>query len=293
MPQPEFQAMVQPARLYPQIWRLLLGLLLMAFIFTGFFAMMAVVVYPIVGPLEYFGFMQTLQKPVTSGATLFVLISFIGMFLAPIIATPACHLRPAGTLFGPRGETLRGFAITVLVLAPIYVGLAAAAWWFIKPEQNMALGTWLRWLPLAVPLVLIQVTAEELIFRGYLPQQLAARFRARWIWMGIPSLIFAALHYNPEAGASVWLILLTTFAFALVAMDLTERSGSLGAAIGIHFVNNLSALLFLSVKGTITGLALYVTPFGVSEAGALGGAILIDLLMLFLIWRLLRLVVIR
>ncbi|WP_095587304.1 CPBP family intramembrane glutamic endopeptidase [Actibacterium ureilyticum] len=293
MPQPEFQAMVQPARLYPQIWRLLLGLLLMMFVFLGFFAMMAVVAYPIVGPLNYFGFIQSLQKPVTIGTTLFVLISFIGMFLAPIIAAPACHLRPAGTLFGPRGETLRGFGLTVLVLAPIYAGLAAAAWWFIGPEPNMALGTWLRLLPLAALLVLIQVTAEELIFRGYLPQQLAARFNARWVWMGIPSLVFAALHYNPEAGATAWLIVLTTFLFALIAMDLTERTGSLGVAIGLHFVNNLSALLFLSVKGTITGLALYVTPFGVAEASALGGSIAIDLLMLFLIWRLLRLIVIR
>lgn len=293
MPQPEFQAMVQPARLYPQIWRLLLGLLLMMFVFLGFFAMMAVVVYPIVGPLNYFGFIQSLQKPVTIGTTLFVLISFIGMFLAPIIAAPACHLRPAGSLFGPRGESLRGFTTTVGVLAPIYIGLAGLGWWLVGPEQNMELGTWMRWLPLAVPLVLIQVTAEELIFRGYLPQQLAARFNARWIWMGIPSVIFAALHYNPEAGATAWLIVLTTFAFALVAMDLTERTGSLGAAIGLHFVNNLSALLFLSVKGTITGLSLFVTPFGVAEAGALGGAIAIDLLVLFVIWRLLRLVVIR
>ena len=293
MRQPEFQAMVQPARLYPQIWRLLLGLLLMIFIYLGFFAMMAVVAYPVVGPLDYFGFMQNLQKPTEPGPTLFVLISFIGMFLAPLIAAPACHLRPAGTLFGPRGDTLRGFGMTVLVLLPIYAAIGAAGWWLTTPEQNMPLGHWLRLLPLAVPLVLIQVTAEELIFRGYLPQQLAARFAARWVWMGLPSAVFAALHYNPEAGNSVWIILLVTFAFALIAMDLTERSGSLGAAIGLHFMNNLSALLFLSVKGTITGLALFVTPFQIDETGAFSGAILIDLLVLFLIWRLLRVAVIR
>lgn len=293
MRQPEFQAMIQPARLYPQIWRLLLGLLLMGFIYMGAFAIMAVAVYPIVGPLEYFGFMQSLQKPATVGATLFVLISFIGMFLAPIIAAPACHMRPPGSLVGPRGETLRSFALTVAVLAPIYAALAGLGWWMMKPEQNMALSAWLRLLPLAVPLVLIQVTAEELIFRGYLPQQLAARFSARWVWMGLPSVLFAALHYNPAAGNSAWLILLATFAFALVAMDLTERTGSLGAAIGIHFLNNLSALLFLSVKGTITGLSLYVTPFGIGETGTLGGAILIDLVLLFVIWLLLRWIVIR
>ncbi len=290
---PEFAAMIGPARLYPQLWRLLLGILLILFIYIGFFALMLVVLYPLVGPIEYFGWLLKLQNPTEPGPTLFLLISFIGMFLAPVIAVAACHFRGPGTLFGPRGETLRGFFLALAVLFPVYGALGAANWVMSPPDPNLPLDSWLRYLPAAVLLVLIQVTAEELIFRGYLPQQLAARFAARWVWMGVPAVIFAMLHYNPQAGGNAWLIVGATLAFALIATDLTEQTGSLGAAIGLHFTNNLFALLFVGVKGTITGLSLYITPFDVSDGGPLGFGLAIDLIMLLIIWRLLRFVLVR
>ncbi len=53
---------------------------------------------------------------------------------------------------------------------------------------------------------LIQTGAEELVFRGYLQQQLAARFASPLIWMVLPALIFGAVHYDPAtAGPNVWL----------------------------------------------------------------------------------------
>ncbi|WP_212523795.1 CPBP family intramembrane glutamic endopeptidase [Actibacterium sp. MT2.3-13A] len=290
---PEFAAYIGPAKLYPQLWRLGLGLLLILFCLLGTFAIMLVAIYPVIGPLNYFGWVRGLSQPDTPGKVLFLLGTFFGMALGPVLAAGACHFRGPGTLFGPAGETLRGFFLTVAVLAPLYALALAAGWLIAPPMPNLPLGQWFGWLPLALPLVLLQTTAEELVFRGYLQQQLAARFAARWVWMGLPALIFAALHYNPQAGMNLWLILAATLGFALIAADLTERTGSLGAAMGLHFANNVFAMLVLSVQGTITGLALYLTPYGVGDASLLPLGLALDLGMLFVIWRLLRAVLTR
>lgn len=293
MRDPQFSALIGPARLYPELWRLLLGLLVILFCAFGAIAILLVVAYPVVGPLEYFGWVLNLARPATPGAVVAVLLSFAGMFLGPILAAGACHLRGAGTLFGPRDETLRSFGLTVALLLPIYGLMIGVNWLIDPPLPGLPVMAWLKWLPLALPLVLLQTTSEELIFRGYLQQQLAARFFAKWVWMGIPSVVFAALHYNPEAGMNTWLILITTFAFALIAADLTEKTGSLGAAMGLHFVNNVFAMLVLAVQDTITGLALYVTPYTVADSTHLPIGIGLDLILLFAIWRLLRAVVTR
>lgn len=293
MRDPEFSAMIRPATLYPELWRLLLGIGVILFCVFGTFAIMLVVAYPVVGPMQYFGWVLGLASPQTPGTTLTLLATFFGMALGPVLAAGACHFRGPGTLFGPWADTLRGFALTLAVLVPIYALAFGVNWLIAPPLPNLPPATWASYLPLALPLLLMQITAEELVFRGYLQQQLAARFAARWVWMGLPSVIFAALHYNPEAGINTWLILGATLAFALIAADLTERTGSLGAAMGLHFTNNLFAMLILSVDGTINGLSLFVTPFAVTDATHLPLGLALDLALLLVIWRLLRAVVTR
>lgn len=286
MRSPEFEAMVRPARLYPEIWRLLLGILVIVFCYLGGVALALVAVFAAVGPLEFFGWVQSLATPDQPAQTLVLLGTFAGLLIGVLLAA-LVHFRGPGTLFGPRDETLRGFILTVAVSAPLYAALMGAGAWIEPAIPNLPLTTWLKLLPAALALLLVQIAAEELIFRGYLQQQLAARFAARWIWMGLPSLLFCVLHWNPEAGPAAWLILLTTFVFALVLADLTERTGSLGAALGLHFVNNIAGLLVISISGTITGLARWVTPFGLEEGARLVPSLGFNILFILVVWRVL------
>jgi uncharacterized protein len=285
---PEFEAMVGPARIYPEIWRILLGLLLILFVYAGVIALLLVALFAMVGPLAFFGEVQALAAPDRPRPTLMLLATFLGLFLGPILAAAACHFRGPGTLFGPRDEFLRGLFIVLAVTVPLYGALTLVGAALEPPVDNLAWLTWLTLLPLAIPLVAMQVTAEELVFRGYLQQQLAARFRARWIWMGLPSAMFAVLHFNPAAGHAVWLILLATFAFAMVAADLTERTGSLGAAVGFHFVNNVFGLLVISIPGTITGLARWTAPYGLEATGQIAVSLVFNIVFLVVVWRILR-----
>ncbi|MBN2907655.1 MAG: CPBP family intramembrane metalloprotease [Rhodobacteraceae bacterium] len=283
-----FEAYIDPARLYPEIWRLCLGIGVIVLFYAGIFSLMLVAAYPVLGPLNYFGWLMGLSAPNTPAQTLFVLATFLGMGVGVLIAAPALHYREPGSLFGPLRETTRGFFTALLAIVPVYAVLVAVGWLLSPPEANMEIGQWLRLLPVALLLVLIQTSSEELLFRGYLQQQLAARFAARVIWMGLPALIFAGLHYNRLAGPNAWFIMAVALAYALAAADLTERSGSLGMAMGWHFANNCSSILLVSLKGTITGLALYVTPYDMADMTTAPLAVGLDILVVLVIWRLLR-----
>jgi len=139
-------------------------------------------------------------------------------------------------------------------------------------------------LPLTVAFIFLQTGAEELFFRGYLQQQLAARFAARWIWMWIPSAVFALLHWSPDAGGNLPLVLMSALVFGLAAADLTERTGSLGAAMGLHLGNNFIAIAVVSLGDTISGLSLFINPGSLSDTGWQSVSIAGAILLLLVVW---------
>ena len=96
-------------------------------------------------------------------------------------------------------------------------------------EMNMAVSTWLLWLPVALVAVVLQTGAEELLFRGYLQSQLAARFRSQAIWLLIPSILFGFAHFGPglPLNAALGYVVFATL-FGLMAADLTSRTGTIG-----------------------------------------------------------------
>ncbi len=128
------------------------------------------------------------------------------------------------------------------------------------------------------------------MFRGYLQQQLAARFRSPLAWMLVPSILFGALHYSPEAyGDNAWIIVAWSVMFGLLAADLTARTGNLGAAIGFHFANNFSAILLVGLAGQMDGLALWTLAADPTDGAAMLPLLIIDAAWLWVSWLLARL----
>jgi hypothetical protein len=285
---PEFEASLAEARPFPELWRLALGLGLILLMWTGTSALIIAGAVGVVATRDgIFGVMPwltALGTPSAPGQTLVLLATFSGLFLGVLVAAAALHRRGPGTLFGPFRDWLRGFLVTLGVLAPVYAVLIGLSIGFDQPVPNLPLGRWLALLPLTVLFLLIQTGAEELLFRGYLMQQLAVRFRARWVWMWLPAVVFMLLHWNPEAGANLPLVLLSALTFGLVAADLTERTGNLGAAMGLHFGNNFVGLAVVSISNTITGLALYVTSLDVSATGVQSLSLALSILVLLGVW---------
>jgi membrane protease YdiL (CAAX protease family) len=193
----------------------------------------------------------------TASEALWLLASFGFLVVGTLVAANLFQGRGIATLTGPPALAAVHFARVLRALALLY----AAIW-----------------------LILLQVGAEELFFRGYLQQQLAARFRSPAIWIGLPAALFAWGHYQPEeTGGNALAVAVWAGIFAAAAADLTARTGTLGAAIGLHFANNAISILFLSLPGPVSGLALYTYPFAADDP-ALGPLFLVDLGVIGVSW---------
>ncbi len=135
-------------------------------------------------------------------------------------------------------------------------GLAVAG----MPERtDLPLSAWaMAFAPLAV-MVFLQASAEELIFRGYILQQLAARWRNPLVWAALPAFLFGLAHYSSGAQLGIgWHYVAVTLMFGLAAAALVWRTGSIAAAMGLHTGMNLFSLSGVGMEGVIEGTQLFL-----------------------------------
>jgi membrane protease YdiL (CAAX protease family) len=292
---PVFDRFVEPARQRPQLWRLVVGLVLAMAIYVAWtVAVVAAAFFMVARDQDPILWTQSLVDAKEPGGTLLLLLTFVGMALGPMVAARLLHRQRPGTLFGPRVRTLRDFVRAAgIVFAVLAVALGL---WTLEYDAvaNLPLSTWAMLLPLTLLGLLVQTGAEEVLFRGYMQSQLAARFRSPLIWLLIPALLFGFAHFDvATAGDNVWVVVGSAAVFGLIAGDLTARTGSIGAAWGFHFANNVVALAILSTGGTISGLSRWVTPYTLAEYDASVAGLLLDVGTLVFAWWLVRRAVAR
>tara|TARA_Y100000385_G_C13107636_1_gene649326 strand:- start:2482 stop:3405 length:924 start_codon:yes stop_codon:yes gene_type:complete len=260
----KFAAFIEPARHSRGGLSLALILLLLFYaVFMAkillFIVLLDVVLLGVDFPSAFVILITSLTDPTTPRDTIIGLSTFCAMLGAVWITTLILRRQNLCALVGP-GPVLRNFGIAVLATVPIVLISFGLSLWFGEVHPNLSLGIWLVWMLPALPLLLIQVSSEELIFRGYFLQELAVRFKSRWVWIIVPSIFFGFLHHDPiRMGSNALLIVIVTIFFSIVATDVTVRTGNLGAAIGLHFINNLQSMMLLSLDGTPNGLSFYVT----------------------------------
>lgn len=284
---PAFETFIRPARARPQLWRLGVGLVVCSVVYAG----VALAIVGLVWVLRRAGLPlpdisdMNVEDPIT---LLVILATFLGMATGPMVAARLLHGRGAASLFGRGPRVLRDFVAAFLVIGVVYA-INITVWsFFYDAQPGLNVRHWLLLLPLTLLGLLIQTGAEELFFRGYLQQQLAARFRSPIAWAILPALLFGAAHYAPEMGDTAWLVVGVTAIFGLLAADLTATTGSLGAAWGFHFGNNLFALAILATPGSLSGLGLMQTPYSIEDVNALRGILVIDIAAMLLAWILIR-----
>lgn len=281
------QALIAPARPSAALWRLAIGSVVIAglafFLSTMF--QMGLVTF---APNFWNTLVQSNAAPGLGVVSMFLILGSFGFVtLAVAICVRLVHARSLGTVLGPNRVLITQFwsvfrwlfAIGALVLALTSFNLS-------EPLQpNLSLGLWLLLLPASLLAVFVQTSAEEILFRGYLQQQLAARFSSPWVWMVIPSAIFAVGHYLPiQAGDNAFLIALWSGVFGLMMADITARAGTLGPAIAIHFANNVSALLVVALSDNLNGLALYTVPYTMSDTQEIRALLPVDFAAMFVAW---------
>ncbi len=283
---PAFQVFIAPARAYPQLWRVVLGLALIAGVYVGWMGLMGLGLWLATGGDGLEGRMAALAAGATPWSLILLLATFPGMGFGVWAAARLLHGRGWRSLFGRPALVLRDFVLGVAVMAVLGGGLGLALLPFAPAmEPATPSAVWLAFLPLALVGIAVQTGAEELVFRGYLQQQLAARFASQLAWMVVPSLLFGLAHYAPEEmGAHAWMVVAATGFFGLIAADLTARTGALGLAWGLHFANNVLAILVVSSMAGLDGLALFRLSEDAVSGTGLGGLILADMVLMGLVW---------
>jgi uncharacterized protein len=105
---------------------------------------------------------------------------------------------------------------------------------------------------LALILVPIQTTGEELFFRAYLLQGFGRKIKNIW-WLCVLSGIFFMIpHFlNPEASLNFGLMGLYYFSMGAFLAFITLFDGGLELALGVHAANNLFSLIFANSTVTV------------------------------------------
>lgn len=276
---------VAPAHARPQLWRTVLGLVLIFAIY--WFSLLAL--FTAVETTQGLWAASLFADAMLSGSSppgmIALLYSFLPAVIGVFAATRLVLGRGAGTLFGPARDTIRNFARVALPLIALWIVMLPITTSDDNVGRHLTLAQLLYWLPFALPGLLLQTSSEELVFRGYLQQQLAVRFRSPLIWMILPSLLFGSMHFSSqEFGQNAFYIVAWTTMFGILAADLTARTGNLGAAIGLHFANNFSALFLVGLYGNLDGLALYNVVINTRDTGAVLPYLMIDAVGMLVAW---------
>lgn len=129
----QFEASLRDAKLYPQLWRLLLGLLLVAFVFVSAATMLVgAFVWGVnqIDPqlvIETTAALTRIQAAAqgyggidTPISVFILLITFIGLLIGPMLAAAAFHFRDPASLFGDARDWFLGFGMALAVLVPVY-----------------------------------------------------------------------------------------------------------------------------------------------------------------------------
>ena len=272
------------ARRRPASWRLALGVLLALAIYLAGAAGLVVAAAAWAPALP----LADVILGETPAAMFLLLATFGFMALGAWAAARLLHGRRLREMVGPRGPAWRDFrlaaAITLAANAvPVAVAVASG-----EVDRALDPAPWALLLLPALGLIALQTGAEELLFRGYLQGQLAARFRSPAIWAVLPSLAFGAAHWSPQMGGLAWGIVAATALFGLAAADLTALTGRLGAAWGLHFGNNAVALTLIATPEALPGLALWRTPWTLAETPAAPALLALDMALFALIWLAIR-----
>jgi membrane protease YdiL (CAAX protease family) len=208
---------------------------------------------------------------------LFVMASFLCFLAGVLIAVSLVHRRHPRTLVTARKKiNWRRVGHGFVAWFVPYCLIGGLGQYLFYPDTfsfNSDLATFALFVPLALVLTAIQITAEELFFRGYIVQGASLIWSNR-VFLAIASAVIFTLPHllNPEVSAGGWLTVFVTY-FLVPGLLWTVVSlidGTTELAIGVHFANNIGGVLLFNITGSaLPSPAL----FTISEYHATYGAL--------------------
>ncbi len=185
-----------------------------------------------------------------------ILLSFVGALGGLWLMVTKLHDKPFRILITPNSsinwrKIFYGFGL--------WIGLTLVAeviFYFVDPgnyDVQFTLVPFLILLVIALALIPLQITFEEIFLRGYLMQGFALLASNRWLPLVLTSLIFGLLHsFNPEVTKFGFGTMMSYYiGVGLFLGILTLMDDSLELALGVHAATNLYGALFFTFEGSV------------------------------------------
>ena len=225
---------------------------------------------------------SALMNILDNNSTLFFALLMFVFTLLGIILVLKIHQQSFKSLVtGRKTISIKRILFSFTVVGGFIV-ISTTVDYFVNPSDYIWNFDWKLFsilLIIAVLMLPIQTSVEELIFRGYLMQGFGIISNTRWLPLMLTSFLFGAMHFsNPEIqefGIYAKLFYIGTGLFLGI---ITLMDDGMELALGFHAANNLiSALLVTAHYSVIQTDAILKQ---VSEP-AVGATILLPLLIIY------------
>ena len=214
---------------------------------------------------------------------------FVCWFASLLLAVAVLHRRHPRTLVtsGPRirwGRLLAGGAVWAALVSGM--SLLEAVLFPGRYAFTPDLSVLLPFTVVAVILIPIQTSAEELFFRSYVLQGAGLLVRRPVVLAVLSGLLFALPHIaNPEVAANFVAVMGFYFIFGAALAALTLRDGGAELALGVHAANNLFTALFANFEGSALQTPALFTASGFDPWYNLIGSVVALLVLYFVFAR--------
>ncbi|WP_417253469.1 CPBP family intramembrane glutamic endopeptidase [Celeribacter sp.] len=296
VPQHPYAPIIASAMRKPELWRvgvMILGGIVITTILTPLFLAVIGVIAPNLLPFQ--NGPRGVMVGATPGGMFTILSSFALLAFGTIFLAKRLHNRELRDLTGPAVLMRAQFLVTLKWIAGFTVLTFFLPWdGGAEPVANLSSATWLFWLPFALLGLMVQVTAEELFFRGYMQSQIAGATGSYPLGIAASAVFFGLAHMNGsyEGMAAVFPVI-WAMGFGLLAGDLTMRSGTIGPAVALHLINNLPPILLSPQQDMMSGFGLFVQTEDPSALLSDPKVMVFQTLLLFTSWLVARLAIRR
>ncbi len=152
---------------------------------------------------------------------------------------------------------------------------------------NFSIEKFIPLVIISIVLIPFQTTLEEVIFRGYLAQGVAAWTRNRLLVVLIPAFLFGLMHvFNPEIKEyGFWLTMPQYIIFGLVFGLITILDDGIEVAMGAHAANNIFLSVFVTFKASALQTPALFVQKELDPVKDLISLIVISFLFVFILYR--------
>lgn len=183
-----------------------------------------------------------------------ILFSFLVALLAIILVVKNIHKQKIKEIVTSRPKVDYRRVMVSFGIWMLFSAITTVIGYYTEPESFILQFDLWKFIPLffiAILMVPIQTSVEELVFRGYLMQGFGNLALNKWFPLLMTSIIFGGLHLaNPEVTKMGNLIMIYYIGTGLFLGILTLMDEGAELALGFHAANNLGGVLLVTAEWT-------------------------------------------